>query len=42
MKSFINMKIDKNLKERVQARAKKESTTLTAVFTRLAVEWLKK
>lgn len=39
--SFIHMKIAKNLKESAQAKAKAESTNLTAVITRMLVEWLK-
>lgn len=39
--SFIHMKIAKNLKESAQAKAKAESTTLTAVITRMLVEWTK-
>ena len=39
--SYIYIKIDKNLKERVQARTKAESTTLTAVITQGLVKYAK-
>ena len=35
------MKITKNLKESAQAKAKAESTTLTAVITRYLLKWTK-